>query len=165
LKNKKGFTFIEILIYLGITSLLTLSLVVFAGSAISSGSKVYVAQEVQANARAAFSLVSGKIRSASAVSSPTKGNSTGTLILNMPDPSPDIIFSVTDGVLIIKDGAADPVAITSRVVSVSNLSFSNIALLEEKDNIRIEMTVEYKEAGSREYQYSFALQGAVNLRE
>lgn len=162
---KKGFTLIEVLIYITIIGAVVSGFIIFALSINSSRSKTYVIQEVQANARTALDLISQKIRLAEDVINPTEGNSNNSLILDMPNSDPDLTFSVTDGILGVAEGAGDPTPITSNKVNVSNLFFTNLAVSGERDNIRIEITVEYEGDGSKEYEHSQSLQTAVSLRQ
>lgn len=161
----KGFTLIEVLIYITIIGIVVSGFIVFALSINSSRAKTYVVQEVQANARVALDLISQKIRLADDVVIPTEGNSGSSLEIDMPGPDPNLTFSVTGGVLGIAEGVGDPTPITSDEVDVSNLNFTNLAESGERDNIRVEITVEYRNPESVEYEYSQSLQTAVSLRK
>lgn len=161
----RGFTLIEVLIYIVIIGLVVSGFIVFALSINNSRAKTYVVQEVQANARIALDLIGQKIRLAEDVVNPSEGNSASSLELDISDTDDNLVFNVIDDVLNITDGAADPVAITSDEVKVSNLSFINLAQTGERDNIRIEITVEYANPESKEYEYSQTLQTAISLRQ
>lgn len=162
---QKGFTLIEVLIYIAIIGIVVSGFIAFALSINSSRAKTYVAQEVQANTRTALDLISQKIRLADNVVSPIEGDSASSLELDMSDPDPNLIFGVTDGVLGIAEGVGDPIPITSDEVNVSNLTFTNLAVSGERDNIRVEITIEYLGDGSKEYEYSQSLQTAISLRK
>ncbi len=162
---KKGFTLIEVLIYITIIGVVVSGFIAFTLSISNSRSKNYVMQEVQANSRVALGLISQKIRLAEDVITPSEGNSTSTLILDMPAPDPNLTFSITNGILGITEGVGNPTPITSGEVNVSNLSFTNWAIAGERDNIRVEMTVEYKNPSSKEYEYSQNLQTSVSIRQ
>jgi len=154
--DNKGFTLIEVLIYIAIIGIVITSFVTFALSIGNSRSQTYVVQEVHANARTALDLISQKIRSADDVVSPTEGNSESSLELS----NPNLTFSVSNGVLNIGS-----TAITSDEVNVSSVSFTNLAPLGERDNIRVQMTVECRGDGSKEYEYSQSLQTAISIRK
>ncbi len=155
----------ETLIYVAIIGVAISSFIAFALSIINSRSKVYAVQEVQANIRTVLGIITQKIRLAEDVIAPIEGNSDSILILDMPGVAPDLIFSVTGGILSVAEGVGDPVSVTSDEVTVSNLTFTNLALDGERDNIRMEYTIEYKEGSSKEYQCSQYLQTAVSLRQ
>ncbi|MFH1451450.1 MAG: prepilin-type N-terminal cleavage/methylation domain-containing protein [bacterium] len=159
---KKGFTLIETLIYIAIIGMIVSSFVIFVLSISASRTKTYAVQEVQANSRFALDLLSQRIKSAQGIISPTPGNSASILILDMADA--DLTFNVTAGVLSATEGLADSIPITSSEVDVSSLIFTNLTAAEERENIRIEMTVNYQENNSKEYDYSQSFQTAVSLR-
>jgi len=165
MKVQKGFTLIEVLIYITIIGVVVSGFIAFALSINSSRAETYVVQEVQANARVALDLISQKIRLADDVVSPSEGNSASSLELDMPNPGPNLTFSVTDGVLGIAEEVGDPTPITSDEVNVSNLTFTNLAVSGERDNIRVEITIEYRGNGSKEYEYSQTLQTAISIRQ
>jgi len=164
-KKGAGFTLIEVLIYVAIIGIVVSSFITFALSINSSRAKTYVAQEVQANTRTTLDLISQKIRLADDVVNPGEGNSASSLELDMPNPDPNLTFIITEGVLGIAEGVSDPLPITSDEVYVSNLTFTNLTAVGEKDNIRVEITIEYRGDGSKEYEYSQSLQTAVSLRK
>jgi len=167
---KKGFTLIETLIYVGIIGLVITSFIGFAVSISSTKSKVYVTQEVQANARMALNLITQKILSANGVNigASTFDTDPGVLSLSMADgdKNPTIIsLSQNNGVLQITEGTADPVNITSNKVLITNLVFTNLTSTSDKENIKIELTAEYITTNDVVYQYSQNLQTAVSLRQ
>lgn len=159
-----GFTLIETLIYIAITGVILVSFVFFSLSISDSRDKSYVVQEVQANSRLALNLIAQKIRRADDVITPTEGNSNNSLTLDMPVPDPDMTFSIIGGVINITEGAVDT-PITSNKINVSNLTFTNLAGIGERDNIRVELVMEYKATGDVEFTYSESIDTAVSLRK
>ncbi len=165
MNTEKGLTLIEVLLYIAIIGMIIQGFIIFVLSIASTNSKTYVVQEVQANTRIALDMISQKIRAADDVITPSEGNSTSTLILDMPDPSPNLTFSIIDGILGIIEGAASSTPITSNEVDISILTFTNLAPVGEKDNIKIEITAIYRTGESKEFQYSQTLQTSVSLRK
>ena len=166
-----GFTLIEVLIYIAIIGAVVGSFVMFSLAISSSRNKTYVAQEVQANARTAQELISQRIRAATGVNvvASTFGLDPGVLSLAMADPTknPTVInLDQNDGVLLITEGAASPVAITSDEVNVTNLVFGDLTSSGARANIRIEITVAFNNSpGDVEFDYSQSWQTAVSLRQ
>ena len=165
MNTQKGFTLIEVLLYIAIIGMIVQGFITFTLSITATNSKAYVVQEVHANTRMALDLISQKIRAADDVITPSKGNSTSTLVLNMPDPNPDLTFSVIDDILSMTEGATSSTPITSNKINISVLTFTNLTIVEGKDNIKIEITADYKAGESKEFQYSQTLQTAVSLRK
>ncbi len=163
LKRKPAFTLIETLIYIAILGSLLFYFVSFSLSIGSSRSKTHVIQEVNANARIVLKEISNQVRGADDVIDPVSGNTGNSLNLDMPAPDDDILFILENGILknVI---ATATTSITSSEVEITNLNFDNLALSGERDNIRISLTIEYRDAGSKEYEYSRDFQTSVSLR-
>ena len=89
--SREGFSYVEMLVYLAIMSVLAVSLVMFILIVIEVRNKSYVVQEVQANARSALDVMSQKIRMADGLNtgSSTFGSDPGVLSLAMVDGSND----------------------------------------------------------------------------
>lgn len=168
--HSKGFTLIETLIYIALISGAIVSFITFVISISNSRNKVYVKQEVQANARIALNLITQTIKSANDVNvaSSTFAIDPGVLSLSMDDAgeNPTIInLNEDDGVLQIKKGSDPVIAVSSDEVKITNLVFTNLTGDNEKENIRIEITTEYRNDESVFFQYSTDIQTAVNLRQ
>jgi type II secretory pathway pseudopilin PulG len=161
----KGFTLVETLIYIAILGALLAYFISFSLSISNSRSKTYVMQEVNANARIALETLAENIRAADNISEPNAGTAEGTLKLDMPDPEDDISFGLSNGELKVTIGASVSYAVISDQVEITNLIFYNLASPGEKDNVRIFLTMEYRDPESKEYQYSRSFQTSVNLRK
>ena len=136
----------------------------------NSRNKNYVVQEVQANARVALDIIGQRVRAASGVNigSSTFGSDPGVLSLVMTDgaKNPTIInLDQDDGVLQITEGLSGAVSLTSDEVKITNLVFTNLTPSGERENIKVEMTVEYASAEDVEFSYSQSYQTAVSLRQ
>lgn len=164
LQNQKGFTLVESIMYVALIGAVIASFIGYGMSVSSVRSKTYVIQEVQENLRGAVGIISSKIKQADSIILPAVGASSTILTLDMPDPSPNLLFSLSDGVLYLTEGAGTPVAIISDEVSFSNLSFSNYGVSGGKASIRIIGNLEFRENDSIEYRYSQGLRIVVNNR-
>ena len=164
MNTQKGLTLIETLLYVAIMGMMIQGFIIFTLSISGTNSKAYVIQEVQANTRMALDVISQKIRAADDIITPSDGNATSTLVLDMPGLEPDLTFNVVDGVLGIIEGTASSTPITSNKVNVSNLIYTNLAT-GEKDNVKIEITTIYKIGESKEFGHSQTLQTSVGLRK
>ncbi len=161
---KSGFTLIETLIYIAIMGMILFSFVLFGLSITDARDKNYAVQEVQANSRLALDLIAQKIRRADAIVSPTEGNSSNSLTLDMPNAESDLVFNIIDGTLNITEGGQNT-PIIGRRINVSGLTFTNLAGSGERGNIRVELTLEYKNSGNVEFAYSQNISTAVSMRK
>ncbi len=162
-RNRKAFTLIETLIYIAILGGLLAYFISFTLSISNSRSKSYVASEVNANARIALETIAQKIRLADDVVQPDLGASSDTLSLDMPDTGNHLVFSLEQGVLIYTQ-ASNSYNITSDEVNITNLLFTNLRAGDERDNINIVLTIEYRDSDSQEYRYSKTFQTTLSLR-
>ncbi|MEK7453098.1 MAG: prepilin-type N-terminal cleavage/methylation domain-containing protein [Patescibacteria group bacterium] len=170
-KISQGFTLIETLIYIAIMGMAVSSFVLFSISVLNSRSKTYVVQEVQANARTAMDIMSRKIRASTGVNigASTFGSDPGILSLSMADVSKNpTIFSLNqnDGVLQITEGLSPALFIVSDEVKITNLSFTNATGSGIRENIRIDMTVDYNNPDTDIiYDYSQSLRTTIGVRQ
>lgn len=158
--NAKGFTLVELIIYIALMALIVGSLVSFTLSISSGSSQTNTVQEVQSNARIALDIISQKVRHAEDVVSPTEGNNGNSMELDMPTPDPNITFAVSGGVLTLNG-----TEITSDEVNVTSLIFTNRAQSGERDSMKVEITVEFRDPETKEFEYSQTLTTAVGLRQ
>jgi prepilin-type N-terminal cleavage/methylation domain-containing protein len=167
----KGFTLIETLIYIALIGVVLSGFIVFSFSIGDARNKTYVVQEVQANARVALNLITQKILAANGVNagSSTFGSDPGVLSLSMSEAgnNPTVIsLNANDGQLQIKEGSADAVVITSDEVKVMNLVFTNLSGTNEKENIKVELTIDFNNQGTDiDFDYTQSWETALNIRQ
>lgn len=170
MNKQKGFTLVELLIYIAITGVVTVSLVQF-GLAISTARvKTYVAQEVQANARMALDLMSRKIRMAREVNTGASvwGSDPGVLSLGMVDGTSDpTVFELDgdNGRLQMTEGSGPTVYVTGEEVRVTNLVFRDLTSSGDRGNVGIELTVEYDSTNDVVYGYTKSYETTVSVRQ
>lgn len=172
MQKQTGFTLIETILYLAITGIIITGLVLFGVTISNSRAKNYVAQEVQANGRVALDLISQKIRAANGVNVGASVFNTdpGILSLSMADggKNPTIIdLTANDGILRIKEGASAAVSITSNEVKITNLVFTDLSSTSARENVRVNLTIDFDDGGSGDVRYIFSKswQKAVSLRQ
>ncbi|MBT4315079.1 MAG: GxxExxY protein [Candidatus Magasanikbacteria bacterium] len=168
--DRSGFTLIETILYITIISAVMGAFVSFSLSVANSSNKTYAVQEVQANSRVSLEIITQKIQSATGVNiaSSTFGSDPGVLSLSFASSTlnPTIIqLSDDDGILQITEGGADPINITSSEVQITNLQFTNLTGTGNRENIKIDTTIEFFNAESVEFQHSQSLQTTVSLRQ
>ncbi len=168
--NRKGFTLVETLIYIAIIGGIIGTFISFSLNISNARNKTYSQEEVQANARVAINLITQKIQSASSVSTTQSVFDTnpGVLYLTMASStlSPTIInLSGVNGGLQIKEGSASTTTITTGRVQVSNLVFTNLSASSTRENIGINLTVQYVTSTDVNLQFVQSLQTSASLRE
>jgi len=126
--NRRGFSIIETILYVAILIMIMGTMVIFLINVVHRESKVTMVLEVNQNARFAIEKINSVIRNSKDATVPTDGGGVGsTLSLTMPNAAVSpTVFTVTNGVLTMQQGAAAAVPITSSAVKVSSLTFTNL---------------------------------------
>jgi type II secretory pathway pseudopilin PulG len=166
--KEKGFSLVEILIYIALIGGTMLTFFSFVNTISNSRNKVYAQEEVQANARMVMTTFRQIIKKANNlnVASSTFDVHPGILSLEMDDSNVNpTIFLLEDGVLYLKEGNSTSVAITGENIRISNLVFNNLSGSSQKENIKINLGLEFRENEDIYYDYSTKLETAINLRQ
>ncbi|MDP4008574.1 MAG: prepilin-type N-terminal cleavage/methylation domain-containing protein [Candidatus Peregrinibacteria bacterium] len=178
--RNKGFTLIELIIYVAIASGVLVSVITFAWAVIGSGVKVDVSSELTQNGRFVLEKITQEIHAAEdvVIGSSTFGVSPGVLTLDLSGPNTDVVFDtyakdVTVGGQVIsitklrmQDGTDPAVDITSDKVNLTNFVLTNLTRDTEPANINIEITLVHITTGEdplRDRNLSF--ETAVSIRE
>lgn len=144
--NNRGFTLIELIIYIAVVSVVLLAFVTFTLRFANSRAKARVIGEVQYNGRLIQERLSDAFRHAEAVNTGASTFTTdpGVLSLDIVDVAEDpTIFSLSadDGNFQVNLAGSGNTLITSDAVSVSNLVFTNLTSSEDVGVVRVEFTV------------------------
>jgi len=159
LSKEQGYTLVEIILYSGILALfLLLTVQIFISVKLSSAhSDVFVS--LSKNFRQIISDLTQTIKRAETVTSPLPGETVSTLSLD----DGVILYQLGDGVF-RKTESGQTWDLTTEEVTVSNLSFQNLAEADQAASIKIRMTLEsnYLLEGGR--RLSEDLETTVGLR-
>lgn len=160
-RGLQGFSLMEILVYIGVLSIIVLVLSFYIVWSIHSTNKLKTMREVFFNARRPIELMTHEIREAKSIS-PT---STAThLSLEKIDGS-YIDFYLASSTLYQQIGSEAEMALTSNNVEVKNLEFKTITTGTTTPSVKISFTVDYKNPANRpEYQSSFEATTTASLR-
>lgn len=163
---KKGFTLIEVLLYMAILSIVVLALSSFTVLSYTSRVKANVIAEVEQQGSQTMSLISYNIRNAASIISPVSGVSDSSLTLTeyIGSNSPTI-FSQLGNAMNITEGANAAIDITSNRVVISGLLFQNLSRPNTPGVIKISFTLTHINPSNRgEYIYSKTFTSTISLR-
>lgn len=177
--NNQGFTLVELIVYVGITSIVLISLISFSWNVSGSSTRIQVNNELTQNGRLVLEQITQKTQAADDIDT---GNSTfdddsGVLVLDYGGVN-DVTFdtynkNVTIGgqstfitKIRMQVGANPAVDLTSDKIHVSKFYFQNYTQSTEAKNTHFELTMEYANPGDdpRRNQ-SFNFQTAISVRE
>ncbi|MFA5076441.1 MAG: hypothetical protein WC480_03435 [Patescibacteria group bacterium] len=157
-ENKKGFTVIELVLYIAITASILLVVSNFVFMILNARVKGQVIAEVEQQGIQVMQTITQTIRNSTGVTAPAIGSSAAALTLTMTDitKTPTTFSLSNSGIISITEGAlAATAALTNDRVVVSDLIFSNWAISGTNDLVRVQFTVTYlNPANVNQYQYS-----------
>jgi Tfp pilus assembly protein PilW len=164
--NKRGFTLLELVLYVSIASLVLMSTTGFFYLILQSQVKNQTVADVEQQGQSAMEVITQTIRNATGVNSPGIGASTSALSLANNDGAKDpTVFDLANGALEIKEGTASPINLTSDKVVVSNISFQNLSRSPANNSIRIRFTISHVNPGNKfEYDFSQSFYTTANTR-
>ncbi len=165
-QKSSGFTLVELLLYVSIAGVLLTSAVVLLGSILEARTKGEVIAEVEEQGYGVMERITQTVRNADAVTAPGPGGTSPTLTLQVFDGTKTpTVFSVSSGVLHLKEGSADAVPLTNSRVTVSDFSVRNLAVADAPDSVRVSFTLSYVNTeGAATYAYEKTFYGAASLR-
>ena len=129
MKTKAGFTFIELILYISIVTIMLSALVPFAWNIIGAASKSNTEQEVFSQARFISERIKYEIRNSTGINSVTAPSV--SLATSVPATNPTVI-DFASGNIRIKQGAGAVVVLNSPDVVISGLAFTNNTSLDNK---------------------------------
>lgn len=165
-KTQKGFTLVELLLYIAIVSIIVFSSASLLQFTLESRVKNQTIAEVEQEGVQVMQLITQTIRNGTAINLPTIGNSSALLSINVvTGANSPTIFDLSSGRVRIKEGSGVATNLTSSKVTVTNLNFQNLSRTSTPNTIRISFTISYvNTSGRSEYTYSKTFYGSTNLR-
>ncbi len=167
ISSQKGFTLVELLLYVAIAGIILLTISLFLQTLLESRVKNQTIAEVEQQGLQAMQLITQTLRNAAVINSPSTGTGTTTLSVNTyTGANNPTVFDVSGGVLRVKEGAAAAIPLTNSRVTVSTLSFQNFSRSGTAGTIRIQFTLSYvNPSGRNEYSYSQIFYASASLRQ
>ena len=163
----------EIVVYVGVFSIILGSLAFFAFWALRAGAKAKMEQEVLNNGRRAMEIMTYEIKKSKSVYDPTSifDSNPGQLSLeqetsSLPQEKETFIdFFRCGQALCLKRESQNPVALTSANVILTNLNFSKISNSATSTSVRIKINLESTRSpwGAEEAKSKLWLQTSANL--
>lgn len=165
--KQSGFTLVELLLYVGITSLLLLATSFFLSMLLESRIKNQTIAEVEQQGLAVMQAITQATRNADALNSPSLGASAVSLSINTYTAGVNpTVFDLSGGAIRISEGGGSAVALTNSRVTASSLNFQNLSQSGTPGNIRISFTLTHvNNSGRNEYSYSKNFYTSVSLRQ
>ncbi|MFZ2192692.1 MAG: prepilin-type N-terminal cleavage/methylation domain-containing protein [Candidatus Moraniibacteriota bacterium] len=163
--NKKGFTLIEVLLYITIAGTILSVFSFFLYIMLSMQVKSQVISEVEQQGIQVMQEITQATKDAQGINSPTDGTASSLsldVISSVKDPT---IFSLSSGVIRISEGGGIEINLTSGRIVASDFIVNNLSKAGTPGTIRIEFTLTHvNPEGRNEYNYSKKFYGSASIR-
>jgi type II secretory pathway pseudopilin PulG len=163
---KKGFTLVELLLYVGVASIMLLAVSVFLSTLLTSRVKNQTIAEVEQQGMLVMRLIGQTVRNAESVNSPAQGASGAALSLDViPGASDPTLFDLFGGAVRITEGVGSPVALTNSRVVATALVFENLSRTNTPGVVRVSFTLTHvNPEGKNEYDFTKTFYTSAALR-
>jgi Tfp pilus assembly protein PilW len=164
--EQKGLSLVEVVIYVGIFSIVISGITSFMLFSVQSRAKNQIVTEVEQQGMQVMNIITQAVRNGEGINSPTPGSSSGSLSIDMPDAGVDpTVFDLSSSVIRISEAGGGAIDLTSSQVNVTNLLFENNTIPSTDDTIKIEYTLEYNNTGdATRFDYSKTFYGSATQR-
>lgn len=166
IKKNPGFTLVELLLYVGISSAILLATSIFLSVLLESRVKNQTISEVEQQGVQVMQLITQTVRNADLINIPTIGASGASLSVNnsLASTTPTV-FDLSGGVIRIKEGTNAVINLTNSKVTVSNLSFFNLSRTSTPGVVKIIFTLSsVNPSGRNEYSFSKTFVGSAAIK-
>ena len=167
-KPEKGISIIEVLVYIGVFSLIMVIVTSFVFWFVRSNTKAKVMREVLDSSKKVMELITQEIKESEYIYLPTT-SATQLSLKTKKYPAPGeefsyIDFYLCDSRICMKKESQDPIYLTPESIEVNNLVFTQV-MSGDYLSIRINLGVNYNNINNRpEYEASVDLTSAASSR-
>jgi len=166
LKNKAGFSLVELMLYIAISSVIILVISFFLVTLLQTRAKSQTIVEVEEQGFAAMNTITQILRNAKNIQSPATSTSASLLIIDVADVNKNPTrIEILNNAISLKEGTANTVVLTNPKVTASNLSFLNASGASPRGSVKIIFTLTYLNASNNnEFNWSKNFYGSATLR-
>ena len=163
---KKGFTIIEVLIYIAIATMLLFSLSSFIISVVDLRERAKVVNEIEQQGAQLMDTITRILREADSINSPTPGTFADNLSLSISEPAKNpTVFNLSNQILQITQGFASPENLSNNSVLIEDLKFINLSYPDTPGIVQIQFTLKYNYLNNRKnFNYIKTFQSSASLR-
>jgi len=166
LNPRKGFTLVELLVYISLVSMMLLAVASFAKIILQARVRNQVISEVEQQGVQVIQIISQTIRNAENITAPASGGGTGGLTLNVISVSQNpTVFSLDSDIIKIKEGSTSQINLTNSKVIASDLIFQNLSRTDTPGIIKYSFVLDYDNQSDKpEYNYLKTFYSSASLR-
>lgn len=164
--DKKGFTMIEMLLYLGLITMILVAVSAFFSVLMEARIKNQTIVEVDSQGVQIMQAITQAARNSNEINSPARGSAATALSLASEDSSKNsTIIGLNGQNVYIQEGSQGQVLLNNSQVKISNFSFANFSRANTNGIVSVSFTVTYNNStGKNEYDFSKTFYGSAALR-
>lgn len=163
-KKTKGFSLIEIIVYVAVFIILVTSLVSFVGSLNSARLKNKTDLEIQYQGKNIIRTITQTIRNSRSIDFPALSQSSDTLTVVSDGPATST-FSIDNGILVVTENGGPPIPLHNNLVNIESVVFSNLSKPSTPGTVHIEFTLSGATTSIQEnYQSDINFWGSASIR-
>jgi len=164
---KKGFTLIEILLYLSLSAMLIVIISLFLSTILESRLKDITIAEVEQQGAQTMRIITQTVRNSAMIVSPATSTSASLLSLGtFAASTTPTFFDIASGTLRITEGASSPILLNNTRITVTDFTAQNLSTTSAPGTIRTSFTVTASSTSLRgEYYFSKTFTSSASLRE
>lgn len=164
--NQSGFTLVEILLYLAISSFILLSVSGFVSASMRARAQSKVIAEVEQQGERIAQVISQTVRNSRGINAPAVGTSGSSLsVATTVSATNPTIFNLSGGNVTITEGSGSALPLNNNLVTISGLTFQNVSMASTPGSVRVQFTISYNTASQdKVYQYSKVFYATASVR-
>ena len=164
--HEKGFTLVELLLYVAMTTIMVGTISVFLFIILQVRVKNQVINEVEQQGQQVVQRINQVVRNATGITVPSIGVSGASTTLTVtPAGNSPTVFDLSTGALRITEGAGSPIVLTNARVTVSALTFTNTSRSAISKDLRVTFTLTaVNSSGRNEYDYTKTFTTSAHVR-
>jgi type II secretory pathway pseudopilin PulG len=164
-QSQCGYTLLELLLYIAIVGALLTSVTFFFGVTLDARVKNQTIVEVNEQGTALIDSITQTIRNSTSITAPTIGTSGASLTLVVPTGAlSPTVFSLSSGIVQIKEGAGALTPLNSNKVQVSSLTFKNLSRASTPGSVQISFVMTRLNPNNKnEYDYQKTFTSTAEL--
>lgn len=164
--NLRGFTLVELLLYVSLAAFLLLSISFLLSLMLQARVKSEAVRAVYEESSRVMRIITQQIRNAERIISPATSTNAAILSLEMSSgPINPTVFDMVGNAIRITEGASSPISLTSSRIVASNLFFHNLSRDGTTGTVRISFTLSHLSPENRnEYSFIKTFHGSATTR-
>jgi prepilin-type N-terminal cleavage/methylation domain-containing protein len=166
MRNEKGFTLLELILYIALLAIILAAASGLLVTLLEARVKHQTITEVDEQGVQVMTVISQAIRNADSITLPAAGTSASSLTLASLDSTKNpTVISLSGTTLQMKEGTGAVVPLTSSLVTVNGVSFTNLSRTGTAGVVRIQFTLTYlNPSGRNAYNVTETYYGTAALR-